>query len=211
MGYPSKAAGNTVSNTEWNEVAGQGLMRFASTGARDAAIPTPVEGMRIYLSSIVREQMYDGVAWITTPPGAHSWEAAATGYASGVQSPVPQSTLSWENGDYWASGANQRHTVPPTSGSRMPYDGVHTVSAGLVWAANATGIRELSLRLNGSTIITKDTKNNLGASVTVGHTLSWTGFLSGGDYIEALAYQTSGGVLAQVANSSYLSSARLAQ
>ncbi len=209
-GYPSKAAGDTVSYINWNDVAGQGRMRFASAAARDAAIPSPAEGMIVYNSSIVRGQFYDGVAWITSPAGAYSLELAATSYLTGTQSPIPQSTLQWENGDYWSSGANQRHTVPAVSGSRMPYDGVHVVNAGIVWAANATGVRELSLRLNGSNILTKQTLNNLGASITVGINVTWVGVLNGGDYVEAIAYQTSGGNLSQNASSTYLATSRLA-
>lgn len=205
MGYPSKSAGFTVANTEWNEVANQGIMRFADATARDAAITSPIQGQRCFLTSTDRECFYDGSGWVDTPAGASAYESTATSFATGVASNVPQSSLIYENGNYWDAGANQRMTVPSNHG------GYFIVTAGMEWQANATGFRQLAIRKNGvaAPYLAIQTSNNQGASNTVGVNLSWIGVLVGGDYVEGVCLQNSGGNLAQVAGSSYLSIARL--
>lgn len=56
-------------------------MRFASAAARDAAITTPVAGMRAYLTDTGRTSVYTGSAWIVVEdPGAwQTWTPSWTG------------------------------------------------------------------------------------------------------------------------------------
>jgi hypothetical protein len=86
---------------------------------------------------------------------------------------------------------------PATNPSRMTVvtAGVHTFETTIVFAANATGIRGVGFRINGTTpIYGWQEVANAGALPTVVSTI-WTMPLNAGDYVEVLVFQNSGGAL----------------
>jgi hypothetical protein len=94
-------------------------------------------------------------------------------------------------------------TVTNTSRLTVPAncDGWYIISGGALFEANATGVRGLRVRLNGSTYIQEILLNNLGASFGTRVQITTQYYLSAGDYIELQAYQNSGGNLnVQVSN-----------
>ena len=46
----------------------QTLMRFPNTASRDAALPTPVAGMRSYAADVNQEYRYNGTVWMRAIP-----------------------------------------------------------------------------------------------------------------------------------------------
>lgn len=63
-GYKQWADGDVLLPSELDEyIVGQTIMRFANATARTAAFPSPVEGMRSYLTDTKLEYIYANGAW----------------------------------------------------------------------------------------------------------------------------------------------------
>jgi hypothetical protein len=73
--------------------------------------------------------------------------------------------------------------------------GLYLIGGSLQFANHATGIRQISLRLNGVTFIASHKSQALAGGVDHALTLSTLYELAVNDYIELMAYQTSGGAL----------------
>lgn len=96
-------------------------------------------------------------------------------------------TETHDNSSIWAVSPNPTRFTIPGSGSK-----VATVSIRSQWASNSTGVRRNVPYLNGSTTGDIHERTSSGTSITQStHQIA----CSGGDYIEILAYQNSGGAL----------------
>lgn len=148
----------------------------------------------------------------TTAPA--SWGnsvKAATDYLAnpphcGLQHSVAQSHLTtggWqaivfdtENEDT----ASMHSTVSNTSRITVPDPGLYVVSAAVEFAASATGVRALGIRKNGAptgppNIRGRSQNGSPGAANPTWCFLSSAVKLAAADFIEAVAYQNSGGAL----------------
>jgi hypothetical protein len=83
---------------------------------------------------------------------------------------------------------NTRVTIPANNA------GVYLVVGGTQFAANATGFRQLELRLNGTTVLATVSLPVNGATPTVAQIAAVVS-LSVADYLELIATQNSGGAL----------------
>jgi hypothetical protein len=72
--------------------------------------------------------------------------------------------------------------------------GVYQISGNVEFASNATGLRHLKIRLNGTTLIAFDLIGAVNGAVTIMTTTALYS-LAVNDYVELLATQTSGGAL----------------
>ncbi|MGE5594324.1 MAG: hypothetical protein ACM3X3_11695 [Betaproteobacteria bacterium] len=83
-----------------------------------------------------------------------------------------------------------------TSNSRLTCKtaGKYLISLSLRFASNATGLRQAQVMLNGTTRIALVSQNPISGDPTIVN-VSTVYSLSAGDYVEALAYQSSGGAL----------------
>lgn len=141
------------------------------------------------------------VGTITNPPGGANTgpadyprpvTAAAVPFASRyATAPVSVPTATWTT---LAPGqaVTQDGLTHSAGGQTAPADGRYLVSAGVEFAANATGQRRLRILDTGTAIATVSAA---GAAVTNGLTLTKVVRLSAGDVITAQAYQTSGAAL----------------
>lgn len=86
---------------------------------------------------------------------------------------------------------NTRLTIPAGCG------GIYLVTCTIPWANNATGARELLIRLNGSSPSWAGDRNSPGANVAHYNHCSFVipQNLAAGDYVEATVWQSSGGAL----------------
>jgi hypothetical protein len=75
-----------------------------------------------------------------------------------------------------------------------PQAGLYLITAGIAWPSNATGNREISLQLNGSTTLAADQRPAVNGDVTE-QSVSTIYRLAAGDSIEEIVMQTSGGTL----------------
>lgn len=73
--------------------------------------------------------------------------------------------------------------------------GWHTVVGHITWAANAAGIRGIAIRLDGATYIAANNQLSNGANNLVQMSVPTIYWLEVGDYVELMAYQSSGGNL----------------
>ncbi|MFJ6214997.1 hypothetical protein ACIQGZ_16925 [Streptomyces sp. NPDC092296] len=131
------------------------------------------------------------IDFITAPP-------AFKGYATLTQS-IPNGTFTslTLDAESWDSD-NGHSTTSATSRYVCQVPGVYSISAGVAFAANATGGRGLQVTVNGTPVT--------GAEILEAATASgsWSGSetvdarLASGDYVEIQAYQsiTGGGALA---------------
>jgi hypothetical protein len=120
----------------------QAVMVFNDATARDTAIPSPIEGMVVYLKSPKSVQRYNGTAWVSgisgfthsltlissnasyVPPGFASWSAA-------LGSPIVKVTAIGGGGGGGASATNNGGTGTSTT--------FNAGGAGTVTAAGGIG------------------------------------------------------------------------
>jgi hypothetical protein len=103
-------------------------------------------------------------------------------------------TERWDEGGFFAPGTPGRLTAPEA--------GHYLIGSHAAFAANATGTRELLIRLNGGSSLA--IAPGTGSASREGRMSVVTEYeLAAGDYIESLVFQDSGGVLNVVATSAY--------
>ncbi len=99
-------------------------------------------------------------------------------------------TLNSERYDY----GNLHSTVTNTSRLTAQAGGVYHISASANFAANATGLRVIYIRLNGTTDICGQSSPG-SASNSTSLSVNTLYYLNAGDYVEMYVYQASGGNL----------------
>jgi len=62
----------------------QSVMVFTNAAARDADLPTPNEGMVVYLTGSDHFQVYNGSAWVTFDIGWNAWTPTFTNLTQGT-------------------------------------------------------------------------------------------------------------------------------
>jgi hypothetical protein len=128
---------------------------------------------------------------------------------SGTQS-IANSTdvqITFETETFDTNGLHSTSTNP--SRFTAVKAGYYQVSVTVDWAVNATGIREVSIRKNGSTVSGNVTQAVTTATRPTRQTHSDIVSLAVGDYIEANVVQTSGGAL-NIDTGTYMSMVQLA-
>lgn len=99
-------------------------------------------------------------------------------------------------GCHSTSSNTGRLTVPSGEG------GKYLIGGHVSWATNATGVRQIYIRLNGATPIGDDVRTPVSGTGTSQHVSTFYS-LAAGDYVELIANQTSGGALQIDAASNY--------
>lgn len=108
------------------------------------------------------------------------------------------------DGERYEVGGALHSTVTNSSRITVPSggDGVYSIGATVAWVnSNTSGIRIVSIRLNGSTMIART--ESLGTANSSAQTLSCDYKLAAGDYVETVVYQNSGALLAVAASSAF--------
>jgi hypothetical protein len=127
--------------------------------------------------------------------------APAVGVFHNANQAITTSTLTAlafnsERFDQVANAASTMHdTVTNNTRLTCRYAGVYDIKGCVVWAGNATGIREVDIRLNGATQLQQEKQINAGAGETVAQSISRHYPLAVNDYVELMVWQTSGGNL----------------
>jgi hypothetical protein len=122
--------------------------------------------------------------------------AGCQAYSSGTQTLSTSATTAltldqedWDTDAYHSNSVNNTRMTVPAGRS-----GFYRISGFLMWAASAAGVRALSIRKNGVTIL--KTANHYGsASEVLRFGVEVEAYLSSGDFIELTGYQSSGGDL----------------
>ncbi len=103
-----------------------------------------------------------------------------------------ETAVTWDTEDFDTDGS---HSVSAnTSRLTAPIAGTYIIMAKIGWAAHATGLRNVVIRYNGATRIDDVVDNPPGAS-TFRQAIITSYHLAAGDYVECMAWQSSGGAL----------------
>lgn len=95
----------------------------------------------------------------------------------------------------WYDTGNLHSTTSNTGRLTAPTAGLYHVGAGIAFAANATGYREIGLRVNGTDFILVQRTPSVGAVASTSIVATTIHQLDAGDYVEVGVVQTSGGAL----------------
>lgn len=124
----------------------------------------------------------------STVPAARAYHNANQSVANATLTALALNSERFDSDTIHDTSTNNSRLTCKTAGRY-----VITASAG--FAANATGIRLIGIRLNGSTYIAQSVTNNVGAGQNCNMEASAVYELAVNDYLELIAYQTSGGAL----------------
>jgi hypothetical protein len=83
LGFKTFITGEVLTAADTNGYLMQGVLVFASSAARAAAITSPQEGQYSYLKDTNSTEYYDGAAWIAAPIGDITGVTAGTGISGG--------------------------------------------------------------------------------------------------------------------------------
>jgi hypothetical protein len=83
LGFKTFTTGEVLTAADTNGYLMQGVLVFASSAARSAAITSPQEGQYSYLKDTNSTEYYDGAAWIAAPIGDITGVTAGTGISGG--------------------------------------------------------------------------------------------------------------------------------
>jgi hypothetical protein len=161
----------------------------------------PTTGVAIPASwgDIVR----DDIEWLAggssnPKPSCRVFNSADISIPNATNTAITFNSERWDNGAMHSTSSNTSRITIPSGGG-----GKYLFIARCTFAANATGTRGLFLRLNGSTLFGEDFETS--ASASAGTRLETQALynVAAGDYVEAIAYQDSGGALNVLALGNY--------
>lgn len=187
MAFKTFVQGDMLNASELNTyLMKQSVMVFASATARNTTISTPLEGMLAYLEDVNQFSWYNGAAWVIIAGQMPRIELTRT-----TDKAITTST--YTTIDSWSQTENRGFTenggiITIPSG----FTGRYNISGAISWATNSTGIRALTLAVNGTTTSLPGSMISATASNTQ-QTIAYNGLkLYAGDTIRLLAYQNSG-------------------
>jgi hypothetical protein len=122
-----------------------------------------------------------------TPPQARVFNSANIATTTGVLTALTFDSERYDEGSLHSTSAN-------TGRLTAPITGLYSIGACVRFTANATGIRYVSIRLNGALALIFDTRPAVNGDATV-VVVSTQYRLAAADYVETTVIQTSGGNL----------------
>lgn len=151
-------------------------------------------------ATLLNTHVRDNVAWLATDaPACRVYNNAAISHTtSGTPQALTFNSERYDVGGSHSTSSNTGRLTVPSGGG-----GVYYIFASIEFASNATGYRQVDIRLNGTSAILSQMTPAINGTVT---RLNVGGHyqLSAGDYVEVVVNQTSGGAL-NVQSSSPLS------
>jgi hypothetical protein len=129
----------------------------------------------------------------TEVDGARFMRSAAQSIATATFTAITAATEDYDTANYHSTSTN-------TSRMTTPRAGKYLITACIEYAANATGVRAVAIRLDGATYIAAQSTASLGSVLATTVSTSVVYDLASGAYVEMMAYQTSGGNLNALGN-----------
>jgi hypothetical protein len=138
--------------------------------------------------------LVDSINFIANPPACRVYKASSFSHASsGTAQPITFDTERYDTDGMHSTSVNTDRITFTTAG-------LYLVEGGVQWDANATGVRYLAIRLNGSTIIRLKQDN---AVNDLGQIVSTVYKFAAADYVQLMAFQNSGATRTIVAAGNY--------
>ena len=123
-------------------------------------------------------------------PMCRVYNSASLSVATATFTALTFNSERYDVGGCHSTATNTGRLTAPTGGA-----GVYHITAHATFASNATGIRECRIRLNGATYIAAMSATSVSASGDHSMSVSCDYKLAAADYVELVAYQSSGGLL----------------
>ena len=154
LGFKTFVSGEVLTAADTNGYLMQGILVFASSSARSAAVTSPQEGQYSYLKDTNVLEYYDGAAWVGQPIGDITAVTAGSGIAvTNGTGPIPTVALDLTSANtYSAAQTATRYIV---TGSTVATNGIYLP------AANSLG-----LSTNSVERIRIDSSGNVGIGIT---------------------------------------------
>lgn len=125
---------------------------------------------------------------VPSVPACRAYHNASQSVANNTLTALALNQERYDTDEIHDPAANNSRLVCKTAG-------LYAVIGHAVFAAHATGYRQLSIRLNGATYISPQNNLSVGGADATNLTAQTQYFLNVNDYVELIAYQTSGGAL----------------
>lgn len=160
------------------------------------AYTTPTtRGAVVISTSNWNTDIVDNVKWLAGEssggsPRCRVYNSAAFSVANNTLTAVTFDTENYDYGGCHSTSSNTSRLTVPSGGG-----GLYHIGGCAVFAANATGIREVRILLNGTTILARSGSTSLSASGDHPLAIETDYRLAAADYVELVVYQTSGGNL----------------
>lgn len=146
-------------------------------------------------AAIWNADVVDNLDWLAHEssggaPMARVYNSTAFSVANTTFTAITFNSERYDIGACHSTSSNTSRLTVPSGGG-----GVYIIGGCASFAANATGIRQLSIRVNGTTDIWAVSDTSVTASGAANLALTTDYRLAAGDYVELVAYQSSGGNL----------------
>lgn len=132
------------------------------------------------------------------PPRCRLTNSAAISLTNALTTAVTFDTEVFDEGGLHSTSSNTSRVTIPTGGS-----GLYLIGASVEFAANATGVRDMFIVLNGASSIGVMRSTTPSGTSTTRLATSTVYALNDGDYVELRVNQTSGGALNLNASTDY--------
>lgn len=166
------------------KLTGDQTVAGVKTFSSSPIVPAPTTD----LQASTKKYVDDAIGSATSAAGCRAWLNTTTSIPNSTSTAIPLDRESFDTDAFRDDAVNPtRLTVPAGKG------GLYVVTAGIVYAANGTGVRRILVYVNGTpasiqTVLAHGTDSNY---VLLADVLN----LAAGDYVELFATQTSGGAL----------------
>jgi len=163
LGFKTFTTGEVLTAADTNGYLMQGVLVFASSAARAAAITSPQEGQYSYLKDTNSTEYYDGAAWIAAPIGDITGVTAGTGISGGGTSGTvtitnDMATTITAAGDIVVGTGSGTYDNLPIGTTAQVLTADTTVSPYKVkWATPASGSTFVGARLSRTTSLSVPT------------------------------------------------------
>jgi hypothetical protein len=121
-------------------------------------------------------------------PSCRVYNSTDWSVANSTSTAIPFNSERYDNDAIHDTVSNTTHLTAKTAG-------VYRITGSADFDANATGFRDLSIRLNGITSIASQSTNTVGVAYYTKISVSTEYVLAVNDYVELMAFQNSGGAL----------------
>jgi len=144
LGFKTFTTGEVLTAADTNGYLMQGVLVFASSAARAAAITSPQEGQYSYLKDTNSTEYYDGAAWIAAPIGDITGVTAGTGISGGGTSGTvtvtnDMATTITTKGDLVPGTGSGTYARLAAGANNTVLTADSTTATGLKWATPASG------------------------------------------------------------------------
>ena len=131
----------------------------------------------------------DDISFLANPPHCRVYNSAAFSHTSTGNNVAVTFDSERRDTDTMHSTATNTSRITFTTA------GFYAVGGHVEFAANATGVRGIAIRLGGATYIAADNRLSTGGALGTQMSIATRYAFAAGDYVELMAYQSSGGNL----------------